>query len=458
MHQIRSDLLSFYKVAVNSVRGENVMKSALVVGKNELVIKSPLTNQLVAKYDLTDRKIYLIGAGKSVLGMCCGFLRTIKESNVCHPDIKGGILSVPHGLAINESDSNLLWDNQVKVFHAAKNNIPDTDSVNATQAILDLVAQLPVDESNLIVSFISGGGSALLCLPKSGLSLTDKSQVVEQLMKSGCGIEALNKVRQHLSLVKGGQLSEHILRNKNNRLLSLIASDIVGDPIELIASGPTVPNQCCPSQEAIAILKTYIPDCPEKILKVISPSNEMQDYGNRLINLIVVSNRVAVKSAISEAISKGYKVEHAGCNLTGEAKVLAAKWAQDLLDCEAKGTLFIGGGETVVTIPSDGQGVGGRCQEFGLAFSDHMKKAGPVKFAILVAGSDGQDGPTPVAGVLIDHENTFADKEVDLVKETLDSHDSYNFISKFRPDWFVNTGGPTGVNVMDLYFMVKLND
>ena len=345
--------------------------------------------------------------------------------------------------------------------YEAGHPIPDENGVWATGEVLKMLKQ--ADESTLVVFLISGGGSALLCCPYEGISLAEKQVVTELLLKAGANIQELNTVRKHISAVKGGRLVEIAYPAK---MVSLILSDVIGDPLDVIASSPTSPDTSTYA-DAIKVIQKYglaarmpgnviniltkgvkgqIPETPKKGAPIFSGIN----------NIIIGSNAIAVEAAKKAAERAGYKTAVISTELSGEASQVAKALARAVLD--RKKTLpksekfcLIAGGETTVTVKGDGKG--GRNTEFALAFGIEIQGEPGITF--LSAGTDGTDGTTDAAGAIATSQ-MFSE----AVKHGLDPqdyltrNDSYTFFEKING--LVITG-PTGTNVMDILLMLLEN-
>jgi glycerate 2-kinase len=333
--------------------------------------------------------------------------------------------------------------------------------VRATGEVLKLLKQ--ADEGTFVVFLISGGGSALLTCPYEGLSLAEKQVVTELLLKAGANIQELNTVRKHISAVKGGRLAEIAYPAK---MVSLILSDVIGNPLDVIASGPTSPDTST-YDDAMKVIQKYglaarvpgnvinilisgaqghIPETPKKGAPVFSGMN----------NIIIGSNAIAVEAAKKAAERSGYKTTVISTELSGEASQVAKYLARAALS--RKKTLHKGekvcllaGGETTVTVKGDGKG--GRNTELALAFGIEIQGEPGITF--LSAGTDGTDGPTDAAGAIVTSQ-MFSE----AVKHGLDPqdyltrNDSYTFFNTIK--CLVITG-PTGTNVMDIQLILLEN-
>ncbi|XP_054157679.1 uncharacterized protein C13B9.2-like [Oppia nitens] len=482
---VRTDLRLIYDRAVNAVKPDVLIKSFIQIDEMKLFVKNLSTN-LDKQFDLNNRDIYILGAGKAVLKMCEELLSQVdsynnnnKTTNGKKVVIKRGLLSVPIG---SQSDSPLFDKYNVRYQTGALNNMPDRSSERTTQQIIDLIRSAKSDMRNtgtnnntksLILSFISGGGSALLSLPKQGVSLNDKYDLIKKLVKCGANIQQLNTVRRCLSQVKCGKLAHLVTSEPNSmEMVCFIISDIIGDPIELIASGSTVVltgDSEKTSTKALKILNEFHLKINDNLRDaILSEDNYLQmsyDW-NLLHNLIVGNNTIAVNVAKQTAKQLGYKVIDLGNEINGEAKVISDKWFEmannyQISDDDRrdyKGICWLAGGETTVNMTESNSGLGGRCQEMGLAFANRSYKCDSGgKMYFLCAGTDGQDGPTDVAGVIAESGLKSMDPSGQLAKQLdidLKNHNSYEFFNKFFSNWFIKTG-ISGTNVMDIYCLIK---
>jgi hydroxypyruvate reductase len=307
-----------------------------------------------------------------------------------------------------------------------------------------LLAEL--EPKDLVLVLISGGGSALLEIPKPGINLQHLRQVNQSLLRCGAPIEETNVVRKAMSLSKAGGLARLA---DPARVVALILSDVIGDRLEAIASGPTVLERVDP-MEAIQILKTYDlwDGLPNAVRQALGPSPPDSSPLREPINILVGSNRMLVEAAIERAIELGFNPANVSYSLTGEAREVGEAVAHELLEMKPGGCL-IQGGETTVTIQGDG--LGGRNQELALAAA--VRLAGAHNLALLSAASDGVDGPTDAAGAWVDGNVIVEARAAGLdAAAHLQENDSYTFFNRF--DRLIKTG-PTGTNVNDLVVGLK---
>ncbi len=367
--------------------------------------------------------------------------------------LSGGLVVVPSG----QQPPKLERDRFVTAPHPT----PDTNSVNAAKALITLVEGL--NSRDLLICLISGGGSALLSLPTEPLTIDDKGTVARLLMNAGANIVELNTVRKHLSKIKGGWLAK---RSHAGRILGLIISDVVGDRLDSIASGPISPDATTFS-DAIAVLKRYnlweiVPSSATKILDEgangsIPESPKSGDPCFRRVSYHFMGNsRVACASARRYLRSKGVKAEILTSSATGEARCLGSfigSLAREIVQFGEpfrRPCAFIVGGETTVTVT--GSGRGGRNQECTMACARQIQ--GLKGIAMASIGSDGIDGPTDAAGAIVDGRTISRSEELALkFDELLAQNDSYRF---FLPLKDLVMTGRTSTNVNDVSVVVLI--
>jgi glycerate-2-kinase len=427
--KIRKDIFDILTSALDAVDPYNAVKSKFD-GKS-IIFQSETI-------DISDfRDIYLIGFGKASVGMAQAVCDSI--------DVKNG------SVVTNDSD-NKVKSNCVSTF-VGSHPIPDQKSIKGTEKILENVGKC--DENDLLIVLISGGGSALLSKPR--VSLNDLQKSTDLLLKSGANINEINTIRKHLSFVKGGQLAA----SAKCTVISFIVSDIIGDPIEFISSGPTYPDSTT-YIDAQNILKKYElwMKLPSSVREIIedgangkipeTPKKDDRVFGN-VFNFIVANNEIACRAAKDKAEELEYKTMLLTTKLDGEAKeigkYLAEKATSYLTDAEKM--VFISGGETTVTIK--GSGRGGRNQEMVLGGVEVLSDKDVVFSSF---ATDGIDGMCDAAGAIADAYTLMRARKKDLdPNRFLDENNSYEFFKNLG-DLF--TTGPTGTNVMDIQILVKI--
>ena len=396
-------------------------------------------------YDLRDyERVVVVGAGKAAATMA----RAIEP--LLGRRLDRGLVIVKYGHAVPTI--------RITVEEAG-HPVPDRAGQAATQRLLALSSTLTAHD--LLIVLLSGGASSLMPAPVPGVTLADKQRVTRQLLRCGAGIGEINTVRKHLSNVKGGRLAA----STKATIVTLILSDVLGDDLSAIASGPTAPDPTTYG-EAVECLKRYRlwSSAPPSVRAHLEQGRrglcaETPKPGaplfRRIHHEIIGNNDVALAALLSTAGSAGLRtVLHPV--LTGEARVAGAhvgSLAQSVLTKQepvSKPCCLIAGGETTVTVK--GRGRGGRAQEFAVAAAEAI--AGLPNVWVAAVGTDGSDGPTDVAGALVsgDTWNRAEQLGVDL-GAALKRNDTYTALKRLRCHIVT---GPTGTNVNDLYLLFVL--
>jgi hydroxypyruvate reductase len=392
-------------------------------------------------YDLIDfDRVSVIGAGKASAAMA----RAIEE--ILGDRINCGF--------INTKYDHALPLGKIQVTEAG-HPVPDEAGFRGTKRIVQYLEQ--TNHKDLVFFLISGGGSALLPYPHEGLSLVDKQQVTKILLDAGANIHEINALRKHLSKVKGGRLARIA---HPAILISLILSDVIGDDLDSIASGPTVPDNSTFKDCMMILEKYHIADMLPSVVVdffdrgIRGELEETPKPGDpvfqRTQNLVIGSNILAVEAAEQKAAELGYNTLILSSFIEGETRDVAkvhAAIAKEILSSGnpvKRPACVISGGETTVTIR--GKGKGGRNQEFSLAGA--MEIEGLENIVLLSAGTDGTDGPTDAAGAIAEGKTVERAKKLGLdPSRYLGENDSYHFFEAL--DDLVITG-PTYTNVMDV--------
>jgi glycerate 2-kinase len=382
------------------------------------------------------RNIYVIGAGKAGAEMAQAIERLLGKR------IVGGLINIKYGHAARLRRIEL---------NECGHPIPDLNGELGAQRIAEIAAQAGPDD--LVLCLVSGGASALLPSPAPPITLEEKQDTTRLLLHCGANIHELNCVRKHISAVKGGRLAQLAWPAT---VLALILSDVIGDDLDVIGSGPTVPDRSTFS-DARAILAKYgiAGKVPAAVWERLSGSaSETPKPGDKVFkkvqNLIVGSNRLAVDAAVERAKSLGYRTLVLSTFIEGETRDVARMHAAIAKEIRATGqpvkppACVISGGETTVTIR--GTGLGGRNQEFALAAA--LDIAGLKDVVVLSAGTDGTDGPTDAAGAIADGSTVARGLDAAAF---LANNDSYHFFENLGD--LIKTG-PTGTNVADVRIML----
>ncbi|HLH01021.1 MAG TPA: glycerate kinase [Bryobacteraceae bacterium] len=387
------------------------------------------------------RNIYVVGAGKASVEMARAVERLLGSR------IRAGLINTKYGYA----GAPLKRIEIRECGHP----VPDAIGQEGAARIADIAQNAGSDD--LIICLISGGASALLPLPPPSITLEDKCATTALLLECGANIHEINCVRKHISAIKGGQLARLAFPAT---VLALILSDVIGDDLDVIGSGPTVPDRSTFSQ-ARAVLEKYgiWEKAPSAVRRQLS-SNAIEtpkpadSVFARVQNLLVGSNRLAVEAAAFQARSLGFRTMILSTVLEGEAREIAHVHAAIAKEIRAARrplhapACLISGGETTVTLR--GRGLGGRNQEFVLSAA--LDIAGLHDVLILSAGTDGSDGPTDAAGAVADGTTLAraAAKNLDATAH-LAHNDSYRF---FEPLGDLVKTGPTGTNVADIQILL----
>ena len=334
-------------------------------------------------------------------------------------------------------------------------NEPTQEGVEGANAIEELLAE--AEREDVALCLISGGGSALLPAPVPSITLQDKQKVTALLHAAGATINEINAVRKHLSRLKGGGLARAF---RGRRLFSLIISDVVGDPLDVIASGPTVADPTT-FDEAFTVLLRYslIDKVPPSVVEYLKRGTvgEVPETPKRLPrtvrNIVIGNNRKALDAAAREARRLGYRVVDLGAFIEGETREVARAFAgivrSALRDRKPSSSplCVLSGGETTVTLPPK-HGLGGRNQEFAVAFARALGVEGMRSVVCLCGGTDGEDGPTDAAGALVNSAVMWRALRQGLdIDGALARHDTYHWLAQ-AGGLFVT--GPTGTNVTDV--------
>jgi glycerate-2-kinase len=389
------------------------------------------------------RRVHLLAVGKAAMGMALEGCERLGEK------LHDALVIVP--ASVREETRTLSSHRRHLRVMAASHPIPDDSSEIAGRTTLAFVADAQADD--LILLMLSGGASALMAVPAAGITLKDKVAVTSALMNAGASIRELNTVRRHLSAIKGGRL----LQASAAKFLTLILSDVPGNDLAAIGSGPTAADPTTYS-DAVAVLKRrrVWGRAPEAIRdhlergaagEVDETLKHDESAPGRVHNLIIADNRTATEAACNAAMDLNYNIVR-GRDLGGDADETGAALGKMLQDLKGDRTCVIAGGETSVLVK--GGGKGGRSQQCALAAAFELAKPGLNERAVaLFAGTDGVDGPTDAAGAIATSSTLTRANEAGLdAKSARDRNDCYNFFKALGDLVIV---GPTGTNVADIF-------
>ena len=458
---LRDDAIAIWKAGVAAVDSSLAVERQIISTGAELQIAGVQISLPPAN------RIEIVGAGKAGAGMASGAETALLSSKF--GDRISGWVNVPADCVRKLKHLHL---------HAARPagiNEPTQAAVDGTAEILRRVQSL--SESDVCIMLLSGGASALLCSPSPGITLHDKLLVTRALAGAGAPIHELNLVRRQLSQVKGGRLAATC---RAGTLITLIISDVIGDPLEVIGSGPTTPTKSR-ATDAIGVLRNrnLLHKIPPTVMAYLEQQADLEASAahtsqhalpRTLVNRIVASNSIAIEAARAKATALGYEVESLGSANAGEAseqgrlltKQLQSKTKSHKAEItEPHRICVLSGGEPTVNlsvgcdsakataVESSAHARGGRNQELVLAaIAEFQDPADWQNTVLLSAGTDGEDGPTDAAGAVADERlvRRLAESELNLF-EFLARHDSYHFFDAI--DGLLRTG-PTHTNVMDL--------
>jgi len=442
-----NDAMKIWRAGVAAVQSEMLVKQHVRVASGQLMIGS----QTFPLDSLS--RIIVVGAGKAGAGMALGLEDALGPELLQEKQVTGWV-NVPQ---------DCLCDTRAIHLHAARPagvNEPTAEGALGSEKILQLVQE--ADDSTLCIALISGGGSALMPAPIAGITLQQKLEITQFLSGAGANIEQLNTVRKQLSRLKGQGLARAC---RAGQLVTLIISDVMGDPLDVIASGPTVPNSTSVT-DALNVLQHFRAETslvgPEVIarLKALEPSTAQSPTVHPTVsNLVIGSNAVSVDAAVSCARELGYHTEsHVASQSEGLADDLGRhlfEQARQMHQRPGKHCLVSGGEPTVQLIDAAQRGRGGRNQQVTLAAlvtaidqanGDTSRLLDGI--TILSGGTDGEDGPTDAAGAWVDAQIAarVIDKQLDPV-DHLRTNNAYPFFEQVGA--LIKTG-PTHTNVCDI--------
>ncbi len=450
MYQFTDELLKSGRTRERRQAAMDILAAALAAAdpgqavKRFLKLEGDTLRVADRSYDLrTYNRVLVVGGGKAGAAMA-GAVEQVLGSRVT-----AGVVNVKYG--------HVAPTSTVKIVEAA-HPVPDEAGLAGTRQMLALLES--AGEKDLVISVISGGGSALVDLPVEGITLDHMKALTDALLRSGATINEINTIRKHLSQVKGGGMARMA---SPATLISMILSDVVGNPLDFIASGPTVPDTTT-FEDAWGVLERYgltggVPK-PIKDRLQAGLRGEIPDTlkagdpaFDRVQNVVVASNELAAESAAAKAKELGFNTMLLSTFVEGEAREIAKVYAGIAKEIVkygrplARPACLIAGGETTVTVK--GNGKGGRNQE--MALSAALKIAGMEEVMIVPSATDGNDGPTDATGAIADGSTVARAGAMGLnPSEYLANNDAYHFFQKLG-DLIIT--GPTNTNVNDLTFV-----
>jgi hydroxypyruvate reductase len=439
VHHLRSDAERIWRAGVAAVLPDRLIRSHVSIDGDVLIVEDE-------EVDLRGvERIAIVGAGKAAGAMASALELVIGPTLLTEKQITGWV-NVP---------ADCIVPTRRVVLHAARPasvNEPRPEGIEGTRRILEIVSSL--GRNDLCFCLLSGGGSALLPAPVPEISLDDKIRLTRLLSAAGANIEQLNAVRRQISLIKGGGLARAC---HAGRLITLVISDVLGDSLESIASGPTVVNHSATARDALAVLKDLglidedvIGTIVRYLQQRASGAVESPPPRTRVSHVILGNNASAVDAAGVEAERLGYS--HAMISATkpeGPAEDVGrhlAKMAVAMRDEPGPDCLISGGEPTVTLVDESRRGTGGRNQQLALAALAALGDCEGI--ALLAAGTDGEDGPTDAAGAFVTQEIVRSARSHSLdARDYLAHNDAYNF---FQQAGGLFITGATQTNVCDL--------
>lgn len=453
--QLREDAQAIWQAGVDAVKSDQLVEHSIEVGSDEIRF-----GELVWEAAPGSR-VWVVGAGKAGAGMVLGLERAFGRQGLEHFQVDGWV-NVPADCMLPTSCVKL---------HAARPagiNQPTAEGVVGTREILERVEH--AKPQDLVICLISGGGSALLPAPIDGIQLADKQAITQRLSLQGANIAELNAVRSALSQIKGGGLARHC---GASTLITLIISDVLGDPLDVIASGPTAERSPDPDR-AIEVLQRFDPDrqqLPASVYAVLDSQSSARKnpstgsgpaYPRINVPIVIGNNAVAVDAAGMEAERRGYShAMVAATKLEGPVEEIAAhhaRMALRMLDQSGPDCLITGGEPIVELPPGVSAGKGGRNQQLSLLASQELAvrrqdSENPLAgICLLSGGTDGEDGPTNAAGGRVDAKVMSKARELGLdIADFSKRFDAYPFLEATGG---LILSGPTHTNVCDLRVIV----
>ena len=434
----REIAIEIFLAGVESVKPDSLIKRFVSINQNKLQIEK-------IGFDLsTIKNIYVVGVGKASAAMAQA-MESILKTRITSGHI---ITKYNHSVPL-----------KFITITEAGHPVPDENGIKGTEQIMSIVNKAEIDD--LVICLISGGGSALLADVPEGCTLADLKAVNSILLKTGANITEMNCISKHLSKVKGGLLAKAA---SPATVVSLILSDVIGDPLDVIASGPTTTDPTT-FADAISIIRNYKieKEIPEKIYRVLQEGfenrrqetlKESDEILLHTINLIIGNNSLALKTAKEKAESLGFESRVITNKLDGDvgdvARYIVENAVKAKKEISYKKICLLFAGEPTVKVK--GNGLGGRNQHLALIIASLLKDLPGITF--LAGGTDGSDGPTDATGAVVDSLTAGNSSNLHLdIEQYINNCDSYNY---FKKTGGLIITGPTQTNVMDL--MVALID
>ena len=428
----RQIALDIFLSGVETVKPAHLIKNHVSITDDTLLISG-------ISFDLKALKnIYVTGFGKASAAM------SLALESILGARITEGCVITKYGHAMPQQYTEII---------EAGHPVPDENGLKGTERILSIVNKAGKDD--LVICLISGGGSALLADVPKGCTLDDLKTLNSLLIKSGATINEINCIRKHLSKVKGGHLSKAAYPAM---LVSLIISDVIGDPLDVIASGPTTPDPTT-FADAVSILKKYNLEemMPNQLVRVLldglnNQAEETLKASDEALlhtaNRVIGNNVLALQAAKEKAESFGFNARIITNTLTGDVADVADFIIEQIETADNNSCLLFAGEPTVKVT---GTGLGGRNQHLALMLANRLKDMSGV--TVLVAGTDGSDGPTDATGAIVDSATWENASKLNLhIEQFIAENNACHF---FKQEGGLVITGPTQTNVMDIMVALK---
>jgi len=449
--------LNALEIALKSVEPKNLIQDAVKIVKDKLIIRND-------KFDLRKfRKILVVGGGKASAQMALAIEEILRKYSKINYN---GLINIPNSLKVKGYDVS----NKIKM-NLASHPIPDENGLNGTKVMFKHIENTTKDD--LIIFLLSGGGSALLPLPKETITLAELQVTNALLLASGASIHEINTVRKHLSDVKGGKFAKKVYDSSKATVIALIISDVVGNNLESIASGPTIPDLTT-FKESYSVLEKYellfkVPSSVKQLIQrgmndpTINKPLDQLNYFKKIHNYLIGSVDSSVKEASDYLKGLNFAVDYFSNEIVGEAAVfgtelydfISHKLPPYVEKSKNQKVALIGTGELTVTIK--GKGIGGRNQEMLLTFLNNIKNKN-IDYNILIIGVnlDGIEGNSKAMGALVDNVllTQIIKNKINL-ESYLKNNDSNSFFKMLNSEIITEA---TGINVNDLLLiLIDLN-
>ena len=428
---LRARAVGLIEAGISRVLPANLMRAAVKYSAS----KKLLTVSGV-KYNLAKGRVFVMGGGKA-----SGLMAQELERIIRPETITAGIVNC-------KTDG---YKTEKVTIIEAGHPVPDESGVRGVREMLAMKARYSIGKGDLVICLISGGGSSLLPCPVSGVTLEDKQDITQLLLRCGADIKEINTVRKHLSLIKGGGLAAFY---EPARVVSLVISDVVGDDLDAIASGPTVADPTT-FADAIKVLKKYglMEKAPRNAVGFLNRGCEGAEAETPRVlsncdNYIIGNNRMALEAIAEKARDLGLKPSILTSEMAGDTGGLARSIAADMIKGKYRGfDVVLLGGETTPTLPENA-GKGGRNQHYAAVSMLAMRDCA-CPWVVASVGSDGSDYLPDVAGAMVDNRSFDVAKAAGLdVEDYIDRFDSNTLFTRLGRSLVIT--GPTGTNVSDI--------